>query len=68
MSTMSGCRSRVSVKRRGPWRTLADVEFGTAQWIEWFNARRLHSAIGHVPPNEYEAAYYAAVHHAATES
>jgi Integrase core domain len=58
-------RSRRTVHRpkacRGPWRTLADVELGTAQWIEWYNARRLHSAIGHVPPNGYEAAYYASI-------
>jgi putative transposase len=46
-------------RRAGPWRTLADVELPTGQWIEWYNARRLHPAIGHVPPNEYEATYHA---------
>lgn len=29
----------------------------TAEYMEWFN-RRLHPAIGGVPPAEYEAAYY----------
>jgi putative transposase len=46
------------IARCGPWRTLADVELATAHWVEWYNARRLHSAIGYVPPDEYEAAYY----------
>jgi len=24
------------------------------QWIIWYNARRLHSSLGHRPPIEYE--------------
>lgn len=47
------------IKKSGPWKTLADVELATAGYVEWFNARRLHAAIGGVPPAEYEAAYYA---------
>jgi transposase InsO family protein len=46
-------------KRRGPWRSLADVELATAEWVDWFNAKRLHSSIGDIPPNEHEATYYA---------
>jgi transposase InsO family protein len=38
---------------------LADLELATAEWVDWFNARRLHSAIGHVPPDEHESMYYA---------
>jgi putative transposase len=49
------------IKRCGPWRSLASVELVTADWVEWFNARRLHSAIGYVPPAEYEADYHAAL-------
>ena len=37
----------------------ADIELATAGYIEWFNNRRLHSAIGHIPPAEHEASYYA---------
>ena len=48
------------IKPRGPWKTLADVELATAEYIDWSNTRRLHSAIGHIPPAEYEANYYAA--------
>ncbi|WP_374112764.1 IS3 family transposase [Gordonia sp. C13] len=28
-----------------------------AEYIDWFNHRRLHGEIGHVPPVEYETAY-----------
>ena len=44
---------------RGPWRTLEMVEFATLEWVDWFNNRRLLEPIGHVPPVEYEAAFYA---------
>ena len=30
-------------------------------WVDWFNNRRLLEPIGHVPPAEAEAAYYAAL-------
>ncbi len=46
------------IKRRGPWRTLTDVELCTAEWIDWYNNRRLHGEIGHVPPVEYETEFY----------
>jgi putative transposase len=31
------------------------------EWVDWHNHRRLHSQLGYVPPDEYEAAYYADV-------
>ena len=43
----------------GPWRGVDDLELATLSWVAWFNETRLHSAIGHVPPTEYEAAHYA---------
>ena len=45
--------------RSGPLRTIDDVEWITAGWVDWYNARRLHSTLGDVPPDEYEAVYYA---------
>ena len=45
-------------KREGPWRGVDDLELATLSWVHWFNESRLHSSIGHVPPLEYEAAYY----------
>ncbi|WP_442810841.1 integrase core domain-containing protein [Streptomyces sp. Wh19] len=38
---------------------LADIELGTAEWVEWFNNQRLHSAIGDIPPHEHEANHHA---------
>jgi transposase InsO family protein len=45
--------------RTGPLRQLEDVEWVTANWVHWYNTRRLHSLLGNVPPEEYEASYYA---------
>lgn len=44
----------------GPYKTISDVEFATAGWVDWYNHRRLHGSLGMVSPDEYEAAYYAA--------
>ncbi len=46
------------IRRRGPWRSLEDVEFATLEWVAWWNTGRLLEPIGYVPPAEYEAAYY----------
>ena len=50
---------RTTVFHNGPYRTLADVEYATAGWIDWYNNRRLHSSLGYVPPTEFEQAHYA---------
>ncbi len=50
---------RTTVFHDGPYRTVADVEFATAGWVDWYNTRRLHSSLGYVPPAEYEQAHYA---------
>jgi transposase InsO family protein len=34
------------------------VAYATLTWVDWFNHRRLLESIGHVPPAEYERAYY----------
>ncbi|WP_281285127.1 integrase core domain-containing protein [Cellulomonas persica] len=46
------------VRRRGPWRTLDDVEIATLEYVDWFNNRRLHTELGDIPPAEQEANYY----------
>ncbi len=43
---------------RGPWRTASQVELATLAWVQWWNQRRLHGAINHIPPAEHEAIYY----------
>lgn len=43
------------VRNRGPWRGLDDLEMATVEYIDWYNNRRLHGELGHVPPAEHEA-------------
>jgi putative transposase len=44
------------IYRRGPWRSVTDVELATLAWVDWWNNRRVHSATGGLPPAEFEAA------------
>jgi putative transposase len=50
---------RTTVFHDGPYKTIADVEFATAGWVDWYNTRRLHSSLGYVSPAEFEKAHYA---------
>jgi len=45
------------VRNRGPWKSIDDLEIAVAEYIDWFNFRRLHGEIGLVPPVEYETMY-----------
>jgi len=44
--------------RTGPLKSIDDVEWVTMGWVDWFNSS-LHTALGDVPPDEFEAGYYA---------
>jgi putative transposase len=39
------------------WRTHTQLEFATVEYVAWFNHVRLHSALGDIPPVEFEALY-----------
>ena len=43
--------------RTGPLRTIDDVEYATMEWADWYNNLRLHSLLGYIPPDDYEAGY-----------
>lgn len=43
------------IRNKGPWTGINDLEVAVAEYIDWFNQRRLHGELGHVPPAEYEA-------------
>ena len=45
------------IHRRGPWKSVEDVEWATLTYLEWFNNRRLHGEIGMIPPAEFEFRY-----------
>ena len=57
--TINGLYKTELIKPRGPWRTLDAVEFATAEWVDWFNHRRLYEYCGDIPPVEAERLYYA---------
>lgn len=40
---------------KGGWKSVVDVEIAIAEYVDWFNHRRLHGEIGLVPPAEFEA-------------
>ena len=57
--TINGLYKTEVIRRRGPWRSLEDVELATLEWVDWFNTRRLLEPIGNMPPAEAEERYYA---------
>jgi putative transposase len=42
----------------GGGRNAGDLESAVAEYIDWFNHRRLHGEIGLVLPAEQEASFY----------
>lgn len=42
----------------GGWKSVADVEIAVAEYVDWFNHRRLHGEIGHAPPAEFETNHW----------
>lgn len=42
------------VRDKGPWKGMDDLEIAVAEYVDWFNHRRLHGEIGTVPPIERE--------------
>jgi putative transposase len=56
--TINGLYKTELIRRRGPWHTVEHVELATAEWVDWWNQRRLHSATGYASPAEFEAAHY----------
>jgi putative transposase len=56
--TVNGLYKAELIRRRGPWRSVAEVERATAEWVAWWNNGRLHGACGRMTPAEYEAAWH----------
>jgi transposase InsO family protein len=46
------------VRNNGPWKDVDELEIAIAEYIDWFNHRRLHDEIGLIPPAEHEDNYY----------
>jgi putative transposase len=56
--TVNGLFKTELIRRRGPWRSVEQVELATLEWVDWWNQRRLHTALGGMSPAEYETAYH----------
>ncbi|PRY64639.1 integrase-like protein [Glaciihabitans tibetensis] len=46
------------VRNFGPWKGIDDLEIADAEYVDWYNHRRLHGEIGHIPPVEAESKFY----------
>ncbi len=55
--TINGLYKTELIKARGPWRTVDQVEVAPAEWVDWFNHRRLYEYCGDMPPVQMEAAH-----------
>ncbi|NMM94683.1 Transposase subunit B [Bifidobacterium sp. DSM 109957] len=53
------------VRRRKPFRDLADLELATFRWVAWWNSKRLHQSLGYRTPEAVETEYY---QHQATQA
>jgi hypothetical protein len=46
------------VRNKGPWKGIDDLEIAVAEYLDWFDHRRLHGAIGLISPAEHEDNLY----------
>lgn len=58
--SLNSLYKRELIDLRGPWKGLADVTKATMEWVEWYNAKRIHSYCRNVPPLAYEESFYQA--------
>ena len=47
--SINGLYKTELIRPRGPWRTADAVEYATAEWVDWFNHRRLYEYCGDIP-------------------
>lgn len=46
------------IRNKGPWKGIDDLEIATAEYVDWYNHRRLHGELGLIPPVEYETNHH----------
>ena len=56
--SVNGLYKTELIKRRGPWRNADHVEVATAEWVQWWNHKRIHTSVDNMAPAEYEERYY----------
>jgi transposase InsO family protein len=50
------CIRNPAMRPHRGWASVRDVEIA-GEYVDWFNHRRLHGEIGHVPPAEFAATH-----------
>lgn len=55
------CIRNPVMRPKGGWKNVTDIEIAVAEYVDWFNHRRLHGEIGLVPPAELEANHWATI-------
>ena len=53
------CIRNPVMRTKGGWKSIGDVEIAVAEYVDWFNQRRLHGEIGLVTPAEFETNHWA---------
>lgn len=56
--TIIGLFKTEVTKLLAPWKSVGRLEWETAKWVDWYNNKRIHSAIRYVTPTEAEEAFY----------
>ncbi|MDF1601920.1 IS3 family transposase [Nocardioides sp. YIM 152315] len=53
------CIRNPVMRPKGGWKNVGDVEIAVAEYVDWYNHRRLHGEIGLIPPAEFETNHWA---------
>jgi putative transposase len=53
------CIRNPVMRPTGGWKSVTDVEIAVAEYVDWYNHRRLHGELGLIPPVEFEANHWA---------
>ena len=53
------CIRNPVMRPTGGWKNVNDVEIAVAEYVDWYNHRRLHGELGLIPPAEFEANHWA---------
>lgn len=60
--TVNGLYKTEIIYARNVWPSTTAMEIATLDWVQWWNTRRLHQALGYRTPEEVEALH--TQHHA----
>ncbi len=52
------CIRNPAMRPASGWKNVTDVEIAVAEYVDWYNHRRLHGEIRLIPPAEFEAHHW----------